>query len=156
MPASIAGPISLALVLLALSTRPATGQDCSAQCQCAAEAAPRCLAGVSLVLDGCGCCRVCAKQLGELCTERDPCDPHKGLFCDFGSPANRKIGVCTAKDGAPCVFGGSVYRSGESFQSSCKYQCTCLDGAVGCVPLCSMDVRLPNSSVPYMEKMFKY
>lgn len=52
---------------------------------------------MSLVLDGCGCCRVCAKQLGELCTERDPCDPHKGLFCDFGSPANRKIGVCTGK-----------------------------------------------------------
>lgn len=56
---------------------------------------------MSLVLDGCGCCRVCAKQLGELCTERDPCDPHKGLFCDFGSPANRKIGVCTGKTRSP-------------------------------------------------------
>nr|AAA73135.1 unnamed [Mus musculus]AAH06783.1 Connective tissue growth factor [Mus musculus] len=153
MLASVAGPISLALVLLALCTRPATGQDCSAQCQCAAEAAPHCPAGVSLVLDGCGCCRVCAKQLGELCTERDPCDPHKGLFCDFGSPANRKIGVCTAKDGAPCVFGGSVYRSGESFQSSCKYQCTCLDGAVGCVPLCSMDVRLPSPDCPFPRRV---
>lgn len=79
-------------------SQPASGQDCSGQCQCPAPA-PRCPAGVSLVLDGCGCCRVCAKQLGELCTERDPCDPHKGLFCDFGSPANRKIGVCT---GEPC------------------------------------------------------
>lgn len=79
-----------------LLPQPASGQDCSGQCQCAAPA-PRCPAGVSLVLDGCGCCRVCAKQLGELCTERDPCDPHKGLFCDFGSPANRKIGVCTGK-----------------------------------------------------------
>ncbi|XP_052606594.1 CCN family member 2 [Peromyscus californicus insignis] len=153
MIASVAGPISLALVLLlALCSRPAAGQDCSAQCQCA-EPAPRCPAGVSLVLDGCGCCRVCAKQLGELCTERDPCDPHKGLFCDFGSPANRKIGVCTAKDGAPCVFGGSVYRSGESFQSSCKYQCTCLDGAVGCVPLCSMDVRLPSPDCPFPRRV---
>lgn len=82
------------------SPQPASGQDCSGQCQCSALA-PRCPAGVSLVLDGCGCCRVCAKQLGELCTERDPCDPHKGLFCDFGSPANRKIGVCTGKIYSP-------------------------------------------------------
>ncbi|KAK1338030.1 hypothetical protein QTO34_001137 [Cnephaeus nilssonii] len=147
------GPVPFAFVLLiALCSRPASGQDCSGQCQCAGPA-PRCPAGVSLVLDGCGCCRVCAKQLGELCTERDPCDPHKGLFCDFGSPANRKIGVCTAKDGAPCVFGGTVYRSGESFQSSCKYQCTCLDGAVGCVPLCSMDVRLPSPDCPFPRRV---
>ncbi|XP_040304567.1 CCN family member 2 [Herpailurus yagouaroundi] len=135
------------------SPQPAAGQDCGGPCQCATAPAPRCPAGVSLVLDGCGCCRVCAKQLGELCTERDPCDPHKGLFCDFGSPANRKIGVCTAKDGAPCVFGGTVYRSGESFQSSCKYQCTCLDGAVGCVPLCSMDVRLPSPDCPFPRRV---
>lgn len=83
------------------SLQPTVSQDCSGQCQCAAAPAPRCPAGVSLVLDGCGCCRVCAKQLGELCTERDPCDPHKGLFCDFGSPANRKIGVCTGKTLVP-------------------------------------------------------
>ncbi|KAF3831928.1 CCN family member 2 [Mirounga angustirostris] len=148
------GPVRCAFVLLfALCGRPAAGQDCGGPCQCAAAPAPRCPAGVSLVPDGCGCCRVCAKQLGELCTERDPCDPHKGLFCDFGSPANRKIGVCTAKDGAPCVFGGTVYRSGESFQSSCKYQCTCLDGAVGCVPLCSMDVRLPSPDCPFPRRV---
>ncbi|KFP28201.1 Connective tissue growth factor, partial [Colius striatus] len=58
-----------------------------------------------------------------------------------------------ARDGAPCVFGGMVYRSGESFQSSCKYQCTCLDGAVGCVPLCSMDVRLPSPDCPYPRRV---
>lgn len=83
------------------SPQPAAGQECGGPCQCAAAPAPSCPAGVSLVLDGCGCCRVCAKQLGELCTERDPCDPHKGLFCDFGSPANRKIGVCTGKSCGP-------------------------------------------------------
>ncbi|XP_023506869.2 CCN family member 2 [Equus przewalskii] len=154
MSAAGPGPVRLAFALLfALCSRPAAGQDCSARCQCPGAPAPRCPAGVSLVLDGCGCCRVCAKQLGELCSERDPCDPHKGLFCDFGSPANRKIGVCTAKDGAPCVFGGTVYRSGESFQSSCKYQCTCLDGAVGCVPLCSMDVRLPSPDCPFPRRV---
>lgn len=58
-----------------------------------------------------------------------------------------------ARDGAPCVFSGMVYRSGESFQSSCKYQCTCLDGAVGCVPLCSMDVRLPSPDCPYPRRV---
>ncbi|XP_054053115.1 CCN family member 2 [Rissa tridactyla] len=147
-------PVSFAVaLLLALLSSEAQGQECSGQCQCGAGPGPTCPAGVSLVLDGCGCCRVCAKQLGELCTERDPCDHHKGLFCDFGSPANRRIGVCTARDGAPCVFGGMVYRSGESFQSSCKYQCTCLDGAVGCVPLCSMDVRLPSPDCPYPRRV---
>ncbi|TRZ24892.1 hypothetical protein HGM15179_002241 [Zosterops borbonicus] len=145
-------PLAAAL-LLALLSPEAQGQECSGQCQCGAGPGPTCPAGVSLVLDGCGCCRVCAKQLGELCTERDPCDHHKGLFCDFGSPANRRIGVCTARDGAPCVFSGMVYRSGESFQSSCKYQCTCLDGAVGCVPLCSMDVRLPSPDCPYPRRV---
>lgn len=59
----------------------------------------------------------------------------------------------TAREGAPCVFGGNVYRSGESFQSSCKYQCTCLDGAVGCVPLCGMDVRLPSPDCPMPRRV---
>ncbi len=75
----------------------AVAQECSGQCQCPDEP-PQCSPGVSLVLDTCGCCRVCAKQLGELCTERDVCDPHKGLYCDYGSPSNRRIGVCTGKD----------------------------------------------------------
>ncbi|MCJ8749955.1 hypothetical protein PDJAM_G00193460 [Pangasius djambal] len=127
-------------------------QECPSQCQCP-DVAPQCPPGDSLVLDACGCCRVCAKQLGELCTERDVCDPHKGLYCDYGSPNNRRIGVCTAREGAPCVFGGNVYRSGESFQSSCKYQCTCLDGAVGCVPLCGMDVRLPSPDCPMPRRV---
>lgn len=61
--------------------------------------------------------------------------------------------LLAAKDGAPCIFGGMVYRSGQSFQSSCKYQCTCLDGAVGCVPLCSMDVRLPSPDCPYPRRV---
>lgn len=46
-----------------------------------------------------------------------------------------------------------VYKSGETFQSSCKYQCTCLDGAVGCVPLCSMDVRLPSPDCPMPRRV---
>lgn len=156
----------------------AAAQECGNQCSCPSTP-PECPPGVSLVLDGCGCCRVCAKQMGELCTERDVCDPHKGFYCDFGARINRRIGVCTgellplnlscycplratriltfppfaARDGATCVFGGTVYKSGETFQSSCKYQCTCLDGAVGCVPLCSMNVRLPSPDCPMPRRV---
>lgn len=74
----------------------AAAQECSNQCSCPSTP-PQCPPGVSLVLDGCGCCRVCAKQMGELCTEKDVCDPHKGLYCDFGAPVNRRIGVCTGE-----------------------------------------------------------
>lgn len=81
---------------LCVSCAQAAGQECSSPCSCPATP-PQCPPGVSLVLDGCGCCRVCAKQMGELCTERDPCDPHKGLYCDFGAPINRRIGVCTGE-----------------------------------------------------------
>lgn len=81
---------------LCVSCAQAAGQECSSPCSCPSTP-PQCPPGVSLVLDGCGCCRVCAKQMGELCTERDPCDPHKGLYCDFGAPINRRIGVCTGE-----------------------------------------------------------
>ena len=81
---------------LCVSCAQAAGQECSNQCSCPSTP-PQCPPGVSLVLDGCGCCRVCAKQMGELCTERDLCDPHKGLYCDFGAPINRRIGVCTGE-----------------------------------------------------------
>ena len=74
----------------------AAAQECPAQCSCPNDP-PQCPLGVSTVLDGCGCCRVCSKQLGELCTDRDMCDPHRGLDCDFGSPVNRRIGVCTGE-----------------------------------------------------------
>lgn len=59
----------------------------------------------------------------------------------------------TAREGASCVFGGTVYKSGETFQSSCKYQCTCMDGAMGCVPLCSMDIRLPSPDCPMPRRV---
>lgn len=75
----------------------AAGQECTGQCLCPSTP-PECPAGVSQVLDSCGCCRVCAKQMGELCTERDICDPHKGFYCDFGgAPINRRIGVCAGE-----------------------------------------------------------
>lgn len=39
--------------------------------------------------------------------------------------------------GTGCEHDGVIYRSGQSFQPSCKYQCVCVNGAIGCVSLCS-------------------
>ncbi|XP_061521048.1 cellular communication network factor 4a isoform X3 [Phycodurus eques] len=39
--------------------------------------------------------------------------------------------------GTGCEHDGVIYRNGQSFQPSCKYQCVCVNGAVGCVPLCT-------------------
>ncbi|XP_030073786.1 CCN family member 2 isoform X2 [Microcaecilia unicolor] len=121
-------------------------EECSYPCQCPMQPLI-CPAGTSLILDSCGCCKVCAKQLGDPCSRTAPCDPHRGLYCDF-SNVNFARGVCLAQEGSTCDLGGTVYRSGESFQPSCKYQCTCMDGAIGCVPLCAHDLRLPSPDCP--------
>jgi len=57
------------------------------------------------VLDACGCCRVCARQLGELCSLQKPCDHHKGLYCDFSS-IHRGSGICLGESHVfrPCVL----------------------------------------------------
>ncbi|XP_051941790.1 cellular communication network factor 6 isoform X2 [Hippocampus zosterae] len=68
-------------------------QFCHWPCRCGQI--PQCPPGVSSVLDGCGCCKSCAKQIGEPCNERDNCDMHKGMYCDFSADQPRfQIGVC--------------------------------------------------------------
>lgn len=53
--------------------------------------------------------------------------------------------VLTAEaQGLPCEFSGQVYQHGEDFQPNCQHQCTCMDGVVGCMPLCPHQVPLPN------------
>ncbi|XP_074121185.1 CCN family member 4 isoform X2 [Sminthopsis crassicaudata] len=55
------------------------------------------------------------------------------------------IGVCTVTTvgtvremvGVGCVLDGVRYRNGQSFQPNCKFNCTCINGAVGCIPLCT-------------------
>lgn len=39
--------------------------------------------------------------------------------------------------GVGCVLNGVRYKNGETFQPNCKYNCTCINGAVGCVPMCT-------------------
>ncbi|KAM9487894.1 cellular communication network factor 4b isoform 2-T2 [Clarias gariepinus] len=162
-------------------------QYCKWPCKCP-KVAPVCPLGVSLLTDGCDCCKACAKQLGETCNERDTCDYHKGLYCDYSSDKPRyEKGVCALgpekhdttrilyKDvifsiqylipdlihfyshivmlskslllfvdycvldlvGTGCEYNGVIYRNGQTFQPSCKYRCLCVNGAIGCVPLCT-------------------
>lgn len=39
--------------------------------------------------------------------------------------------------GSGCEHDGVIYRNGQSFKPSCKYQCVCVNGAIGCVALCT-------------------
>ncbi|XP_029109864.1 protein CYR61-like isoform X2 [Scleropages formosus] len=124
------------------------GAGCPAVCKC--SAAPTvCPPGVSRVADGCGCCKVCAAQLNRDCGPARPCDHHKGLECNYGNGASRSRGICRARlEGRTCEYGGRVYQNGESFRVGCKHHCTCVDGGVGCVPLCPAHVPLASPACP--------
>lgn len=51
----------------------------------------------------------------------------------------------TAKsDGRTCEYNNKIYQNGEIFRPNCKHQCTCMDGAVGCVSLCPHELMLPK------------
>ncbi|KAF6717527.1 WNT1-inducible-signaling pathway protein 1 [Oryzias melastigma] len=110
---------------------------CKWPCECP-EVPPKCPPGVSLLTDGCECCKACARQVGEVCNEADTCDFHKGLYCDYSSDKPRyEKGVCAYMVGTGCEHNGVIYHNGQSFQPSCKYQCVCVNGAIGCVSLCT-------------------
>ncbi|XP_026144709.1 WNT1-inducible-signaling pathway protein 1-like isoform X3 [Carassius auratus] len=48
-------------------------------------------------------------------------------------------GLCCYPDlpGTGCEHKGMIFRNGQSFQPNCKYQCLCVNGAIGCVSLCN-------------------
>ncbi|XP_029916138.1 cellular communication network factor 1, like 2 [Myripristis murdjan] len=118
--------------------------ECPAECSCT-PSPPPCPPGVSWVSDRCGCCKVCARQFNEDCSAGEPCDHIKGLRCHLGAGGDPQRGLCRAEaQGLPCEFSGRVYQHGEDFQPSCQHQCTCMDGVVGCMPLCLHQVPLPD------------
>lgn len=51
------------------------------------------------------------------------------------------------------MFDGMIYRNGETFQPSCKYQCTCRDGQIGCLPRCNLGLLLPGPDCPFPRKI---
>ncbi|XP_019744484.1 CCN family member 2b [Hippocampus comes] len=149
---SVRAPATLSFLLLALSLAASLAPECSQPCACPA-APPPCPIGTSLVLDGCGCCKVCARQIGEPCNLLEPCDHHKELYCDYALLSDTDTGICMAQEGQPCDLGGVIYRSGESFQPSCKHQCVCMNGEIGCVPTCPGVVRFPSPDCPYPRRV---
>ncbi|XP_072296434.1 CCN family member 1-like [Eucyclogobius newberryi] len=131
------------LVFVILDFALASSSSCQ-RCLCPPER-PKCPAGVSIVQDGCGCCKVCAGQLNEDCSRTEPCDHIKGLECNFGGQYGADKGICRASsDGQTCEYSKKIYQNGEIFQPDCKQQCSCLDGAVGCVSLCPPELHLPK------------
>ncbi|XP_030627979.1 cellular communication network factor 6 [Chanos chanos] len=108
-------------------------QFCQWPCKCPPR--PQCAPGVSSVLDGCGCCKTCARQIGQPCNERDICDPHKGMYCDFSADQPRyEVGVCAYMMAVGCDLNGAHYDNGQAFQPNAMYKCTCIAGAIGCTP----------------------
>ncbi|XP_054634899.1 CCN family member 1-like isoform X2 [Dunckerocampus dactyliophorus] len=125
--------------------------SCPAVCECPAESSI-CPPGISAVPDGCGCCKVCAAQLNQDCSPMKPCDHHKGLECNYGNDVTVAWGVCRAKsEGRTCEYSGRIYQNGESFRVRCKHQCTCIDGAVGCAPLCDYKMPPASPSCPFPQ-----
>lgn len=77
--------------------------SCPDTCECPLRV-PKCAPGVGLVLDGCKCCKVCAKQLNEDCSKTQPCDHTKGLECNFGASSTALKGICRGKKLAAWLF----------------------------------------------------
>lgn len=128
-------------------------QLCPTPCACPWPP-PRCPLGVPLVLDGCNCCRVCARRLGESCDHLHVCDPNQGLVCQLGAGPGGRGAVCLwGEDDGSCEVNGRQYRNGETFQPHCRIRCRCEDGGFTCVPLCSEDVRLPSWDCPYPRRV---
>ncbi|ELK30240.1 14-3-3 protein beta/alpha [Myotis davidii] len=71
-------------------------QLCPMPCTCP-WTPPQCPPGVPLVLDGCNCCRVCARRLGEPCDHLHVCDSSQGLVCQLGAGPGGQGAVCLCK-----------------------------------------------------------
>ncbi|XP_047196419.1 WNT1-inducible-signaling pathway protein 2 [Hippoglossus stenolepis] len=133
-------------LLLCVATQ-VLSQLCDRPCLCPSPA-PQCPAGVALVLDGCRCCQVCARQRGEFCTEVFPCDGPRGLRCDYSASFPGDPGECVGQEDLSCEVDGVTYQEGQSFQPSCDSYCHCRGGGVTCVPACPLTGRLPTPDCP--------
>uniref|UniRef100_A0A3B4AAB6 Uncharacterized protein n=1 Tax=Periophthalmus magnuspinnatus TaxID=409849 RepID=A0A3B4AAB6_9GOBI len=120
-------------------------QLCQTPCRCPKNI-PKCRAGVPLVLDGCGCCQVCARERGEPCTELNPCD--KGLQCDHSTSLPGEPGECVGLEEMGCELNGVSYAEGQAFRPSCDSSCLCTGGGVTCVHTCPLSTHLPAPDCP--------
>lgn len=75
----------------------------------------------------------------------------KKNFSYFTSPY---FSLFSAKlDGRTCEYSNKIYQNGEIFRPNCKHQCTCMDGAVGCVSLCPHVVIVPKMGCAKPRRM---
>lgn len=65
---------------------------CIYPCECESDQ-PVCDLGVAPVRDGCGCCPICPRQIGQSCDKTAVCDEQRGLFCHY-SYVGASVGVC--------------------------------------------------------------
>ncbi|KAJ7999585.1 hypothetical protein DPEC_G00195940 [Dallia pectoralis] len=119
-------------------------QLCGVPCHSCPLPVVRCPPGVPVVLDGCHCCQMCARQEGESCSERLVCDSLQGLICDYSASYPGGPGECVGQNSLGCDLDGVHFEEGQTFQPSCAQLCHCLGGGVTCVPLCSDDLRVPD------------
>ncbi|KAM9856120.1 CCN family member 5 [Aulostomus maculatus] len=137
--------------LLCLATQ-VLCQLCDRPCLCPSPT-PTCPPGVPLVLDGCRCCQVCARQRGEPCTQMFPCNTQGGLQCDYSASFPGEPGECVSQEDLGCEVNGISYQEGQSFQPSCDTQCYCRGGGVTCVPTCPLNARLPTPDCPSPQRI---
>uniref|UniRef100_A0A4W4HNK5 Cellular communication network factor 5 n=1 Tax=Electrophorus electricus TaxID=8005 RepID=A0A4W4HNK5_ELEEL len=116
-------------------------------CQCH-WSPPACPVGVPMVLDGCQCCQMCARQEGEPCSERHVCNTQGGLQCDYSASFPGGPGECVRQNKLGCELAGVRYEEGQSFQPTCMQLCHCSGGGITCVPLCNEDLSLPITHCP--------
>ncbi|XP_075410647.1 CCN family member 2-like [Tenrec ecaudatus] len=131
----------------------ASRQNCNGPCHCNFTANFSCPAGVSVLRDGCNCCLMCAKQLGEACEKPDRCDFHKRLYCDLGTPPNRTTGVCKSRRAAPCFIQNKAFKHGETMMISCGMKCTCKNRILICQDLCQKNIDPPSVNCPFPRKV---
>ncbi|ESO01358.1 hypothetical protein HELRODRAFT_81743 [Helobdella robusta] len=118
-------------------------QDCIYPCQCSPEL-PTCQTGVQLIQDGCGCCQICARQQGDLCSKADGCDKSKGLYCNY-TQDNGIRGICRAKAGRSCNVNGKIITDGQQYNPSCSLTCFCQDGRYACSTMCPQELHPPSN-----------
>ncbi|XP_075898324.1 CCN family member 5 [Nelusetta ayraudi] len=144
------GDCVFAVAVLLCAATQVLCQLCDQPCSCPAPA-PQCPSGVPLVLDGCRCCQVCARQLGEPCTHVFPCDSQRGLQCDYSASFPGDPGECVSREDLGCKLNGITYQEGQFFQPTCDNHCQCRGGGISCVPACPLVARRPTPDCPHPQ-----